>query len=80
MANRFIEWVEENADGFPVYVRLVVTDALSGHLVPDGGAVLPASLVEYYEKLLPRYATGDLQRVECRSASAWTTSAETICS
>ena len=49
------------ADGFPIYVQHVVGDVLNRHMVPEPDAPLPASLVEYHERLLRRYGLVDRQ-------------------
>lgn len=63
VANAFVERVWRNAEGLPIYVRLVINDVKGARVVPEPGARLPRKLAEYHEEILRRCAVGGLQAV-----------------
>ena len=63
VANAFVERVWKNADGLPIYVRLVINDVKGARVVPEPGARLPKGLAQYHEEILRRCAVGGLQQV-----------------
>jgi WD40 repeat protein len=63
VVNAFVQRVERNAEGLPIYVRYVVNDALGGKLSPESGALLPPSLSAYHERILEQCDIGDLRQV-----------------
>jgi WD40 repeat protein len=62
VVNPFIEAVVRNADGLPIYVRLVVEDVKTGVIELSEKVTLPKGLTNYYQKLLERLGVSDLQR------------------
>jgi tetratricopeptide (TPR) repeat protein len=63
VVNLFVDRVEKNSDGLPIYVKYVVGDVLSGLLSPDAPGQLPPSLAQYHAELLRRLQVGDLHQV-----------------
>ncbi len=59
--NRFLEKLVERSGGVPIYLNYAVGDLLSGRLTPDREDQLPKGIDAYHERLLSRYAIGDLQ-------------------
>ena len=61
--NDFVDRVVECADGFPLYVHLLLEDLRSGKVSVDADAPLPRGLQEYYDRMVGRMGVSDVSAV-----------------